>query len=325
MKVVEIGKTAESRPQLMAIITSPENHKKLERYKEISRRLATVDGLTDEQAHALAREGKGVVWIDGGLHATEVLGAHQLIETVYQLVSRTDPETTRFLNDLIILAVHANPDGMELVSSWACARRSRPGDPAPACRGSTSELHRPRQQSRLLPVVAAGKHEHEPGHVSGVVPPDHERHHQTGPARSCSPRRSAIRSTTTSIRSSRPSSTWWPRRCTAALRRKESPVSPAARDRATRRGGTVDCGRWRISTTWRAPDRNDWQPDAHRDPVPAAAAPARLEPAFPDRAAGMALQAVDRLLHHGELGARHRVQEQRELPLQHLPDGEELD
>ena len=118
MKVVEIGKTAEGRPQLMAIITSPENHKKLDRYKEISRRLALAEGLTDEQARALAKEGKGVVWFDGGLHATEVLGAHQLIETVYQLVSRTDAETTRFLNDLVILAVHANPDGMELVSSW---------------------------------------------------------------------------------------------------------------------------------------------------------------------------------------------------------------
>ena len=118
MKVVEIGKTAEGRPQLMAIITSPENHKKLERYKEISRKLATAEGLTDEQARALAKEGKGVVWIDGGLHATEVLGAHQLIETVYQLVSRNDAETTRFLNDLVILAVHANPDGMELVSGW---------------------------------------------------------------------------------------------------------------------------------------------------------------------------------------------------------------
>src|SRR5262245_33336746 len=84
MKVVEIGKTAEGRPQLMAIITSPENHKRLERYREISRRLAFAEGLIDEQALALAKEGKGVVWIDGGLHATEVLGAHQLIETVYQ-------------------------------------------------------------------------------------------------------------------------------------------------------------------------------------------------------------------------------------------------
>jgi hypothetical protein len=118
MVVQEIGKTAEGRPQLMAIITSPENFKKLDRYKEIARRLALAEGLSEEDAKALAREGKAVVWFDGGLHATEVLGAHQLIETTYQLISRNDPETTRFLNDLIILAVHANPDGMQLVSNW---------------------------------------------------------------------------------------------------------------------------------------------------------------------------------------------------------------
>ena len=118
MALVEIGKTAEGRPQLMAIITSPANHKRLDRYKEIARRLALAEGLTDEQAQALAREGKAVVWIDGGLHATEVLGAHQLIETVYQMVSQTDAETLRFLDDVILLAVHANPDGMELVSNW---------------------------------------------------------------------------------------------------------------------------------------------------------------------------------------------------------------
>ena len=118
MKLVEIGKTAEGRPQLMSIISSPANLARLDRYKEISRKLAFAEGLTDDEAHALAREGKAVVWIDGGLHATEVLGAAQLIETVYQLVSKNDPETMRFLNDCIILAVHANPDGMELVSNW---------------------------------------------------------------------------------------------------------------------------------------------------------------------------------------------------------------
>ena len=118
MQVVEIGKSAEGRPQLMAIISSPENMRKLDRYKEISRRLASADGLTDEQARALAKEGKTVVWIDGGLHATEVLGAAQLMETVYQLLSRNDEETKRILNDDITLAVQVNPDGMQLVSSW---------------------------------------------------------------------------------------------------------------------------------------------------------------------------------------------------------------
>ncbi len=116
--VQEIGKSAEGRPQLMAIITSPENHARLARYRDISRKSALAEGLTDAEAQALAHEGKAVVWIDGGLHATEVLGAHQLMELVYQMASRTDPETMRFLNDDILLAVQANPDGMELVSGW---------------------------------------------------------------------------------------------------------------------------------------------------------------------------------------------------------------
>ncbi|MFV1989082.1 MAG: M14 family metallopeptidase, partial [Gemmatimonadota bacterium] len=113
-----IGTTAEGRPQVMAILTSPENHANLARYKEISKRLALAEGLSDGEARELAREGKGVVWIDGGLHATETLGAQQLIETVFQLVSLEDEETLRFLDDLIILATPANPDGMELVSDW---------------------------------------------------------------------------------------------------------------------------------------------------------------------------------------------------------------
>jgi hypothetical protein len=118
MKLESIGSTAEGRPQYMAVITSPENMKRLDRYKEIARKLALAEGLTDEQAHALASEGKAVVWIDGGLHATETVGSQQLMEMIYQMVSRTDPETMRFLNDVILLCVAANPDGQEMVANW---------------------------------------------------------------------------------------------------------------------------------------------------------------------------------------------------------------
>ena len=118
MRLVRIGTSAEGRPILMAIITSPANQKNLARYQSISRRLALAEGLTDAQAKTLASQGKAVVWIDGGLHASEVLGAQQLIETAYELVSRSDPETLRFLRDDIILLVPANPDGQELVSNW---------------------------------------------------------------------------------------------------------------------------------------------------------------------------------------------------------------
>src|SRR5579864_3038207 len=71
MKLVDMGPTSENRRQYMAVFSSPENMKKLDHYKEISARLAHAEGLTDDQARALAREGKAVVWIDGGLHASE--------------------------------------------------------------------------------------------------------------------------------------------------------------------------------------------------------------------------------------------------------------
>src|ERR1700694_4759910 len=64
MKLVEVGHTAEGRTMYMAIITAPENHKKLDHYKDIARRLALAESLTDDQARALAVEGKAVVWID---------------------------------------------------------------------------------------------------------------------------------------------------------------------------------------------------------------------------------------------------------------------
>jgi hypothetical protein len=118
LSVVEYGTTSEGRPMTMAIVTSPENHRKLARYRDISKRLALAEGLTDDEARALAAEGKAVVWIDAGLHATEVANAQALTEMVYQMVSRNDPETLRLLNDVIFLGAFSNPDGLELVANW---------------------------------------------------------------------------------------------------------------------------------------------------------------------------------------------------------------
>ena len=89
MKVVAIGKTAEGREHLMAVVRSPENHRRLARYKDISARLAHAAALTDAQARALAKEGKVVVWLDGGLHATETVGAQQLGQTIAWFDSTT--------------------------------------------------------------------------------------------------------------------------------------------------------------------------------------------------------------------------------------------
>ncbi len=129
MKLVDMGPTEEGRRQYMAVISSPANLKQLDHYKEISRRLARAEGLTDEQARTMASDGKAVVWIDGGLHASETVGSQQLMEWVYQMVSRTDPETMRFLKDCIFINVLANPDGQELVANWYMRGSEKPSAP----------------------------------------------------------------------------------------------------------------------------------------------------------------------------------------------------
>lgn len=113
----EIGKTEEGRSMYMLVVSSPENLKNLARYKEISQKLARAE-IPQEEANNLAKEGKAVVWIDGGLHATETVGAQQLIQTAYELLNNKDEETLRILDDVIILLCEINPDGQELVSNW---------------------------------------------------------------------------------------------------------------------------------------------------------------------------------------------------------------
>ncbi|SJZ48179.1 M14 family metallopeptidase [Sediminibacterium ginsengisoli] len=125
LKLVDIGATEEGRSQYMLVVSSPANLKNLDKYKQISQKLAHAENLTDDQARALAAEGKVIVWIDGGLHANEVVGAHQLIEMAWQLSSRQDAETKKILDNAIILLTHANPDGQELISNWYM-RESKP-------------------------------------------------------------------------------------------------------------------------------------------------------------------------------------------------------
>ena len=112
-----IGKTEFGKDQPMLIITSPKNFPQLEKYKEISQKLGRAE-ITQEEARKLSQEAKPVVWSDGGLHANEVVGAQQLIETLYNLASRNDEETLKILDEVIILLVHVNPDGMEIMSNW---------------------------------------------------------------------------------------------------------------------------------------------------------------------------------------------------------------
>ena len=117
-RLISIGKTAEGREQWMMVVSSPANLAKLDRLKEIVKRLGQAKGLSDDEAHKLAAEGKAFVWIDAGLHATESINAQTHIQLVYDLLTKTDAETLRFLDDDVALLALANPDGLQLVADW---------------------------------------------------------------------------------------------------------------------------------------------------------------------------------------------------------------
>jgi len=119
LQLQDVGRTSEGRPWYVALISSPENLANLERYREISQRLAHPEGLTDEEARALAREGKPIVDISGGLHASEVAGAQHIMLLAYDLLTGDDAETAAILDNVIlVLWPSLNPDGQNIVVEW---------------------------------------------------------------------------------------------------------------------------------------------------------------------------------------------------------------
>src|SRR5262249_46664417 len=120
IKLISVGKTTRGLDWEIAIISSPENLARLDKYKEIAGRLARGRGLSDETARALAREGKAIVHLDGGLHSTEVAGAQHTIQLAYNLVAtKGDPEIDSILNNVILMLWPTlNPDGQNEVVAW---------------------------------------------------------------------------------------------------------------------------------------------------------------------------------------------------------------
>ena len=120
VRLVEAGLTSEGRVMYFALISSPENLSRVDRYREINRRLAHPADLSEDAARQLAREGRAFVHLDGGLHSTEVAGAQQTPLLAYDLVSRaSEPDTKAILDNVIVMLWPTiNPDGQQIVADW---------------------------------------------------------------------------------------------------------------------------------------------------------------------------------------------------------------
>ena len=129
----KVGQTSGGLDWYVALVSSPENLANLDRIREISLRLAHARGLDDGQARALAIEGKAVVHIDSGLHATEVAHAQHAIQLAYELASSDgDPEIAAILDRVVLLLWPSmNPDGQNMVVDWYRSNLGTPFEVAP--------------------------------------------------------------------------------------------------------------------------------------------------------------------------------------------------
>ena len=124
VKLVDLGQTSFGRTFTVALISSPENLAHLDQIRRVNMRLAHPEGLTDSAAHRLARDGKVIVDISGGLHASEIAGSQHTPQLAYELLAHADDPRNKAILDNVVLFLwpSINPDGQDIVVNWCRAR-----------------------------------------------------------------------------------------------------------------------------------------------------------------------------------------------------------
>ena len=118
VKMIDIGKSVMGRPIKLMFISTKENLAQLDRWKEISTALARAK-ITKEEAEAMVKEGKAVVWFDAGMHASERAHAQMANELAYKIATEETAEMQRIREDVITLLVPCiNPDGVDIIVDW---------------------------------------------------------------------------------------------------------------------------------------------------------------------------------------------------------------
>lgn len=106
------GRSWEGRPLMLAIITSPDNHARLDEIRDIAKRLDD-SRLPAPSADELSRQ-PVIVWLGGSIHGFELSGTEGLMLLVEHLTTRDDADTRRLLDRTVVMIdPMLNPDGRD--------------------------------------------------------------------------------------------------------------------------------------------------------------------------------------------------------------------
>lgn len=122
IKLETMGFTYESRPQLLLIITSPQNHQRLEAIRQ--QHLLLSDPA--KSASVDINNMPAVVYIGHSIHGNEPSGANASLLTAYYLAAAQGASVDELLNNMVILFDPSfNPDGLQRFSTWANQHKSK--------------------------------------------------------------------------------------------------------------------------------------------------------------------------------------------------------
>jgi hypothetical protein len=118
--VKEVGRSTQDRPLIVAFISSGSNIKNLEKYRQISAKLADSRTVrSPHEADELIKNGKAIVSISCSIHSTEIVASQMSMNLAYDLATANDPETKEILDNTILLLIPSpNPDGIQIVADW---------------------------------------------------------------------------------------------------------------------------------------------------------------------------------------------------------------
>ena len=114
VKVVQQGHSWEQRALPVAIVTSAENHRRLDEIQRRAQLLGDPRRADAVQVNAWLRDQPTVLWLGGSIHGFELSGSEALLKLLEHLTTRDDAETRAVLASAVILIdPMLNPDGRE--------------------------------------------------------------------------------------------------------------------------------------------------------------------------------------------------------------------
>jgi len=126
-------KSEEGRDQMLILISDEANLAKLDRYKDITAKLADPRKLTETEAHTLVTEGKPFYWASGSIHSPETGSPEMLMEMAFRLAVEDSPFIEDIRKNMIVMITPAlEVDGRDRMVDLYNYRKANPGKPVPS-------------------------------------------------------------------------------------------------------------------------------------------------------------------------------------------------